>query len=124
MSSHPQAVYVLVAKQPLTADLAATFPWSDTEVIVLAAADMETVLREDVESAVRVCHAPGSEWRKWIEADGAGRGLEVVTNDEYCLEVNLTAQAEIEAHAVEAHAMRRPHVERARHRAELARRRP
>ena len=39
------------------------------------------------------------------------------------LEVALTVQAEIEARADEADAMRRSHVERARHRADLARRR-
>ena len=39
------------------------------------------------------------------------------------LEVALTVQAELEARADEADALRRSHVERARHRAELARRR-
>jgi len=39
------------------------------------------------------------------------------------LEVALTVQAEIEARATEADAMRRSHVERARHHADLARRR-
>jgi DNA invertase Pin-like site-specific DNA recombinase len=39
------------------------------------------------------------------------------------LEVALTVQAELEASAKEADALRRSHVERARHRAELARRR-
>jgi len=39
------------------------------------------------------------------------------------LEVALTVQAELEARAGEADALRRSHVERARHRAELARRR-
>jgi DNA invertase Pin-like site-specific DNA recombinase len=39
------------------------------------------------------------------------------------LEVALTVQAEIEARAAEADALRRSHVERARHRADLARRR-
>jgi hypothetical protein len=39
------------------------------------------------------------------------------------LEVALTVQAELEGHAEQADALRRSHVERARHRAELARRR-
>jgi len=39
------------------------------------------------------------------------------------LEVALTVQAELEARATEADALRRSHVERARHRADLARRR-
>jgi len=39
------------------------------------------------------------------------------------LEVALTVQAELEGHAEQADALRRSHVERSRHRAELARRR-
>lgn len=86
MTSQPQVVYVLVAKQPLTADPAAAFPWPDAEIVVVAAAGMEAVLREDVESAVPVRHVPHAEWQAWIEADAAGRVTQVVTNDEYCLE--------------------------------------
>ncbi len=56
-------------------------------------------------------------------ADAAVGQLLLDTLTPLTLEVALTVQAEIEARAAEADAMRRSHVERARHRADLARRR-
>lgn len=85
--SHPlEAVYVLVARQPLTADPAAAFPAPETEVVVLADPSINAVLREDVATAARIRHVPRAGWQEWIEADGAGRRMEIITNDEYCLE--------------------------------------
>ena len=55
--------------------------------------------------------------------DGAIGQLLLDTVTPLALEVVLSVQAEIEARADEADALRRSHVERARHRAELARRR-
>jgi DNA invertase Pin-like site-specific DNA recombinase len=55
--------------------------------------------------------------------DGAIGQLLLDTVTPLALEVALSVQAEIEARADEADALRRSHVERARHRAELARRR-
>jgi DNA invertase Pin-like site-specific DNA recombinase len=56
-------------------------------------------------------------------ADAAIGQLLLATLTPLALEVALTVQAEIEARAAEADAMRASHVERARHRADLARRR-
>ncbi len=55
--------------------------------------------------------------------DGAIGQLLLDTVTPLALEVALSVQAEIEARADEADTLRRSHVERARHRAELARRR-
>ena len=75
-------------------------------------------LRECIDNAEPRCQTiPGAV------VDAAVATLLLDTLTPLSLEVALTVQAEIEARAVEADAMRRAHVERARHRAELARRR-
>jgi len=56
-----------------------------------------------------------------VDATVAGLLLDTLTP--HALEVALTVQAELDTRAAEADALRRGHVERARHRAELARRR-
>jgi DNA invertase Pin-like site-specific DNA recombinase len=55
--------------------------------------------------------------------DGAVGTLLLDTLTPHALEVALTVQAELDTRAAEADALRRGHVERARHRADLARRR-
>jgi DNA invertase Pin-like site-specific DNA recombinase len=55
--------------------------------------------------------------------DAAVAGLLLDTLTPHALEVALTVQAELDTRATEADALRRGHVERARHRADLARRR-
>jgi hypothetical protein len=55
--------------------------------------------------------------------DAAIAELLLATVTPFALEVALSVQAELEARADEADALRRSHVERARHRTELARRR-
>jgi DNA invertase Pin-like site-specific DNA recombinase len=55
--------------------------------------------------------------------DGAVGKLLLDTLTPHALEVALTVQAELDTRAAEADALRRGHVERARHRADLARRR-
>ncbi len=55
--------------------------------------------------------------------DDAVGGLLLDTLTPHALEVALTVQAELDTRAAEADALRRGHVERARHRADLARRR-
>lgn len=55
--------------------------------------------------------------------DDAVAGLLLDTLTPHALEVALTVQAELDTRAAEADALRRGHVERARHRADLARRR-
>ena len=53
--------------------------------------------------------------------DAAIGALDILTP--HALEVALTVQAELDTHAADADTLRRQHVERARHRADLARRR-
>jgi DNA invertase Pin-like site-specific DNA recombinase len=55
--------------------------------------------------------------------DDAVASLLLDTLTQHALEVALTVQAELDTRAAEADALRRGHVERARHRADLARRR-
>ena len=75
-------------------------------------------MREAIDNAGRRCQTvPGAA------ADAAIGELLLDTLTPLSLEVALTVQAEIEARAAEADAMRASHVERARHRADLARRR-
>jgi DNA invertase Pin-like site-specific DNA recombinase len=75
-------------------------------------------MRECIDNAGRRCQAiPGAA------ADAAIGQLLLDALTPLSLEVALTVQAEIEARAAEADALRASHVERARHRAELARRR-
>ncbi len=75
-------------------------------------------MRECIDNAGPRCQTiPGAA------ADAAIGQLLLDTLTPLTLEVALTVQAEIEARAAEADAMRRSHVERARHRADLARRR-
>jgi DNA invertase Pin-like site-specific DNA recombinase len=75
-------------------------------------------MRECIDNAGPRCQAiPGAP------ADAAIGQLLLEALTPLSLEVALTVQAEIEARAAEADAMRRGHVERARYRADLARRR-
>ena len=75
-------------------------------------------MRDCIDNAGRRCQTiPGGA------ADAAIGKLLLDTLTPLTLEVALTVQAEIEARAAEADAMRAGHVERARHRAGLARRR-
>jgi DNA invertase Pin-like site-specific DNA recombinase len=75
-------------------------------------------VREAIDNAGRRCQTiPGAP------ADAAIGQLLLATLTPLSLEVALTVQAEIEARAADADTMRRGHVERARHRADLARRR-
>ena len=75
-------------------------------------------MREAIDHAGPRCQAiPGGA------ADAAIGQLPLQALTPLSLEVALTVQAEIEARAAEADAMRASHVERARHRADLARRR-
>ena len=75
-------------------------------------------MREAIDNAGPRCQAiPGGA------ADAAVGQLLLGALTPLTLEVALTVQAEIEARAADADAMRASHVERARHRADLARRR-
>jgi DNA invertase Pin-like site-specific DNA recombinase len=75
-------------------------------------------VRDCIDYARRRCQTiPGAA------VDAAIGKLLLDTLTPLTLEVALTVQAEIEARAAEADAMRASHVERARHRADLARRR-
>jgi DNA invertase Pin-like site-specific DNA recombinase len=75
-------------------------------------------IRDCIDNAGRRCQTiPGAA------ADTAIGKLLLDTLTPLTLEVALTVQAEIETRAAEADAMRASHVERARHRADLARRR-
>jgi DNA invertase Pin-like site-specific DNA recombinase len=75
-------------------------------------------MRAAVEDGVPPCTSVPGE-----TIDAAIGKLLLDTVTPLALEVALTVQAELEARADEADALRRSHVERARHRAELARRR-
>jgi len=77
-----------------------------------------------------VCQRKGIEYASPICASVAGEGVDerigellLATVTPLALEVALAVQAELEGRAAEADAMRRQHVERARHAAEAARRR-
>jgi DNA invertase Pin-like site-specific DNA recombinase len=73
---------------------------------------------ESIRSGVGRCQTvPGAG------VDAAITALLLDTVTPYALDVALTVQAELEARADDADALRRSHVERARHRADLARRR-
>jgi hypothetical protein len=75
-------------------------------------------MRDCIDNAARRCQTiPGAA------ADAAIGTLLIDTLTPLTLEVALTVQAEIETRAAEADAMRASHVERTRHRADLARRR-
>src|SRR6516162_10379449 len=75
-------------------------------------------MRECIDNAGPRCQTiPGGA------ADAAAGQLLLATLTPLTLEVALTVQAEIEARAAEADALRRQHVERTRQRADLARRR-
>jgi DNA invertase Pin-like site-specific DNA recombinase len=75
-------------------------------------------LREAIQDGARRCQTiPGAG------VDAAVGQLLLDTLTPLALEVALTVQAELETRAAEADALRRQHVERARHRADLARRR-
>jgi len=75
-------------------------------------------MRDCIDNAGRRCQSiPGAV------ADAAIGDLLLAALTPLTLEVALTVQSEIEARAADADTMRRSHVERARHRAELARRR-
>jgi DNA invertase Pin-like site-specific DNA recombinase len=67
--------------------------------------------------------APRCQTIPGAELDTAIGVLLLDTLTPLALEVALTVQAELEAHADQADALRRSHVERTRHRADLARRR-
>ena len=76
-------------------------------------------MREAIDSAGPRCQViPGAPGRRRPRPAAAGQALTPLS-----LEVALTVQAEIEARAAEADAIRASHVERARHRADPARRR-
>ena len=75
-------------------------------------------MRAAIRDGTPACHrVPGAS------IDAAIGTLLLGTVTPLALEVALTVQAELEARADEVDALRRSHVERARHRAELARRR-
>jgi DNA invertase Pin-like site-specific DNA recombinase len=75
-------------------------------------------VKDSIDNAASRCQAiPGAA------VDAAISQLLLDTLTPLSLEVALTVQAEIETRAAEADAMRASHVERARHRADLARRR-
>ncbi|MGB9113363.1 MAG: recombinase family protein [Acidimicrobiales bacterium] len=75
-------------------------------------------MRKAIDSGAPVCHSvPGAT------IDQAIGQLLLETVTPLTLEVALSVQAELEARVDEADALRRSHVERARHQAELARRR-
>jgi hypothetical protein len=75
-------------------------------------------IREAIDNAAARCQTiPGAA------ADAAISQLLLGTLTPLSLEVALTVQAEIETRAADADALRASHVERARHRADLARRR-
>jgi hypothetical protein len=92
----PQVVFALHAKQPLTTDPAAAFPWSDCEVVVLSDADAGPVLREDVDATPPPVHRLARDgWSDLIVQLAGDRRFDVVTNDEYCLLTCRELRAEL-----------------------------
>lgn len=77
---------VLHLVQPLGGDLAAAFPAERFEARILTGGPPEDAVRPWVPTTVPVESAPPESWAERLR-ELAGRGrLEVVTNDEYCLE--------------------------------------
>jgi hypothetical protein len=77
---------VLHLVQPLGSDLAAAFPADRFETRILTGGPREEAVRPWVPVSVPVESAPVESWEGRLR-ELAGRGpLEVVTNDEYCLE--------------------------------------
>ncbi|MFF2453833.1 acetyl-CoA carboxylase biotin carboxylase subunit family protein [Isoptericola sp. NPDC058082] len=81
----PLAV-VLHSRQPLTTDPADTFDPAAWDVVVLTDAEAGDVLREDVDAETpQVLRASREAWAGTIRGLAAGRPVQIVANDEYCV---------------------------------------
>jgi hypothetical protein len=100
MSASGRAVVVLHAKQAIGVDLLEVFPPERFEVCVLTSAKGSEVFRPGVPSSAAIRSLPREAWSAWVRSladDGAH--VELVTNDEYCIEDCAALRAQLGATA-------------------------
>ncbi|RZU51650.1 ATP-grasp domain-containing protein [Krasilnikovia cinnamomea] len=80
-----QRVVVLHSRQPITTDLAASFPAEEFDVVVLTDAVDGPVIREGTPgTSPETLRLPRDRWSEQVRT-WAGGVPQVITNDEYCL---------------------------------------
>ncbi|HEX4464086.1 MAG TPA: hypothetical protein VH042_05530 [Solirubrobacterales bacterium] len=89
-------VVVLQSVQPIAGDLDAAFPLERFEPRILTDGPIENALRPWVPATVPVEVAPAGSWGERLREAAADRRLELVTNDEYCLERCATLRRDLE----------------------------
>lgn len=77
---------VLHSVQPIGCDLGAAFPAERFVVRVLTDGAPQQAIRPWVPSAVPIEVLPSERWEEWLREIAGAEPLELVTNDEYCLE--------------------------------------
>lgn len=81
--------------QPIGSDLDAAFPAERFEVRILTGGPIEDAVRPWVPVTVPVESAPTESWAERLREIAGGGRLEVVTNDEYCLELCAELRREL-----------------------------
>lgn len=89
-------VVVLQSVQPIAGDLGAAFPSERFEPWILTDGPIENALRPWIPATVPVEVAPAESWGKRLREAADDRRLELVTNDEYCLERCAALRRELE----------------------------
>jgi hypothetical protein len=91
MPETAQLVFILQARQPLTADPRAALPRPDLRVVLLAEDGSASPVREDVADLDLEIHRVSMDrWADTIIEISHEQPFDIITNDEYCL---LTAEA-------------------------------
>jgi hypothetical protein len=79
-------VVVLQSVQPIGSDLGAAFPAERFEVRILTNGRIDEAIRPGVSATVPVEVAPLERWAERVREIAGDGPLELITNDEYCLE--------------------------------------
>jgi hypothetical protein len=79
-------VVVLQSVQPIGSDLSAAFPAERFEMRILTSGRVEDAIRPGVPAAIPVETRPLEHWAERLREIAGDESLELVTNDEYCLE--------------------------------------
>jgi biotin carboxylase len=88
-------VVVLQSVQPIGSDLSAAFPAELFAVRILTSGRIDGAVRPGVSTTVPVEAIPLEQWAQRLREIAAGGPVELVTNDEYCLEVCATLRREL-----------------------------
>lgn len=88
-------VVVLQSVQPIGSDLSAAFPTELFEARILTSGRIDGAVRPGVSATVPVEATPLEQWAQRLREIAAGGPVELVTNDEYCLEVCATLRREL-----------------------------